>query len=424
MNLPRNIALLWSQANAQAACQTIPEEAVRLQFAKPKKEITRRQFLELAMPEYTLVPYVIPAKCIGEERCHICQDGCPASAIKLEKGKALIDKATCCGCGACAAICPHNAISYPRFSFEEMDREMAGLLSASDLLEPRILALVGKNCTPDKMVRLRYPTNVLPLAIPCPAMAAPWLMLRAFDLGVQGLALILNECRLGLSSDKWLGNAIFVAELLDKLGIEPERVKIIKGDEPEEELFQFAKDVGELRTTLLRSSDSKDFSNGEASLPVLINSMAKKQGVSLSGVVTAGDVPFGKLRLESSRCTGCGLCALNCPTEALAFALSEEGAYQLLFWQQTCTGCGQCVNSCPEECLHLEKRLELECLTQPPSVLSRNELVRCRECGAPIAPQSMLTRLAEKLSDSKDDTSYLSLCPNCRIKSEFDLARR
>ena len=68
-----------------------------------------------------------------------------------------------------------------------------------------------------------------------------------------------------------------------------------------------------------------------------------------------GKTPFGKLRLDGSQCTGCGLCRLECPTKALiASSLDEIDDYQLLFRHDLCNACNRCVEVCPEQCLHLE----------------------------------------------------------------------
>jgi len=48
-------------------------------------------------------------KCTG---CGRCVNICPVQAIKIEKGKATINK-DCIGCGACVNECPQGAISLP-----------------------------------------------------------------------------------------------------------------------------------------------------------------------------------------------------------------------------------------------------------------------------------------------------------------------
>jgi len=46
-------------------------------------------------------------KCVG---CALCVDNCPAEAISLEKGIAVIDQAACQECGTCAEVCIQGAI--------------------------------------------------------------------------------------------------------------------------------------------------------------------------------------------------------------------------------------------------------------------------------------------------------------------------
>jgi len=48
-------------------------------------------------------------KCTG---CGRCVNICAVQAIKIEKGKATINK-DCIGCGACVNECPQGAISLP-----------------------------------------------------------------------------------------------------------------------------------------------------------------------------------------------------------------------------------------------------------------------------------------------------------------------
>ncbi|MBR6044868.1 MAG: 4Fe-4S binding protein [Ruminococcus sp.] len=50
--------------------------------------------------------YVIGEECIG---CGACVDACPAGAIEMGDGKAVINADTCVDCGSCAATCPVEA---------------------------------------------------------------------------------------------------------------------------------------------------------------------------------------------------------------------------------------------------------------------------------------------------------------------------
>jgi ferredoxin len=50
--------------------------------------------------------FVAENKCTG---CGACLDVCPAEAIRVSNGKAMI-LLECVGCGACPRVCPEGAI--------------------------------------------------------------------------------------------------------------------------------------------------------------------------------------------------------------------------------------------------------------------------------------------------------------------------
>ena len=129
--------------------------------------------------------------------------------------------------------------------------------------------------------------------------------------------------------------------------------------------------------------------------------------------------PLGKVTLDKSACTGCGLCALNCPTGALTISSSgETDVYQLLFKHSVCFACGQCVEVCPEQCLHLERTLEPDKLNSPATVLLEDEIVRCSQCGSPVASRAMISSIEAKMPlTAQFSSSQLELCPLCKIRS-------
>ncbi len=67
-----------------------------------------------------LEPYIAeidPEKCDG---CGECVEECPASAIKIENGKAKLIEALCKGCGACGAVCPNEAINLRGYRYDQL----------------------------------------------------------------------------------------------------------------------------------------------------------------------------------------------------------------------------------------------------------------------------------------------------------------
>jgi len=422
--------LLWSQVRRQAKSNGVPPQSRKLRFNRPQGEISRRDLFQLPWPKYQMIPYIQTDKCVSGGRCHLCQEECPFNAIVCENSQVLIDKLRCQGCGACIAACPFQAISYPTFSLDQLEGEMEGLLlNVGDILQPRIVALICQSCLPSFSEAKANPVscvpNMLPLEVPCLSMVTSWLLLRAFDLGAQGVALISNteKCQFGLKSDKWQGKVRFVQELLEQWGVEPERIRAFDGSRLEQELTQFAQGVAQLPLTSLRSSQPTKVPAKGLPLPALIAGLAERLAPYSSGVVSAGTVPFGKLELDESQCTACGLCALDCPTEALRF-VSTEDSYQLLFHYQACIGCGQCVRSCPEKCLRLENALQLGKLSSPAETILEGEIARCRECGAPIAPRAMIDRLRTRIAAAQSLTSRLDICPACRTKAMSGVVSR
>ena len=424
--------LLWAQVKRRSEFKGINQDKLRLRFPKPEGKISRRELLTLVRPHYEVIPFIEPMRCRGYQECGLCVDTCPLRAIKVDQNEIAIDKTICNGCGACIVACPHNAIVYPTFSLEELDKEMEGLLLSKDIaLDHRIIAATCQSCSPtfgrDGGGQLSYPGSMLPVKVPCLAMVSPWLILRAFDMGAQGFALIASrgKCRSGFDSARWQENIQFVQKLFNCWNIEPERLRLfeVAEDAPsniKRKLSQFAREIARLEPTPLTISESTPVSIEGLSLSTLIKGLANKLGNSPREVVFTGNVPFGKVELDSSQCTGCGLCALNCPTGALVVSSSEESdAYQLLFEHGSCVACGRCVDICPEKCLRLDRILELDKIDTPAVMLFEDRIIRCRECGSPIGPKAMMAKVqARLLAPGGSLPSQFELCPMCKIKTQ------
>lgn len=128
-------------------------------------------------------------------------------------------------------------------------------------------------------------------------------------------------------------------------------------------------------------------------------------------------IPF----IDKEKCTGCGLCTIDCPTQALMISQSsEKDAYQLLFRQEACHACGVCEKSCPENCLQLvEKEPEWNETGKEAEVIFEDNISRCVECGIPLFPRSMVKKMETKISMNRKTTWPFELCPSCRMKSQF-----
>jgi ferredoxin len=149
--------------------------------------------------------------------------------------------------------------------------------------------------------------------------------------------------------------------------------------------------------------------------------MSEKLGAQATGKIASGTVPFGKITLDATKCTGCGICAAECPTDALA-DLQVTDSCKLVFRQESCVGCGQCVDICPEKCLRLTRVLEVDKLNRQPEMIFEGEFVHCRICGAPFAPRAMIESVRARLGATGEAALRLEICPKCRMKGKTRLA--
>jgi ferredoxin len=135
----------------------------------------------------------------------------------------------------------------------------------------------------------------------------------------------------------------------------------------------------------------------------------------------ADEVSFGRLRLDVSQCTGCGLCAQECSTGALSVSSGDEkDDYQLIFRRDLCDACGRCAEVCPEQCLHQESSLDQVKVNSCADLLFKSKIVRCRACNNVIASEAMINELQVKLKAAGSSlTHQLELCPTCKTKQSI-----
>jgi formate hydrogenlyase subunit 6/NADH:ubiquinone oxidoreductase subunit I len=75
----------------------------------------------------------------------------------------------------------------------------------------------------------------------------------------------------------------------------------------------------------------------------------------------------GQLIWNPDPCTGCGLCGLDCPADAIEVIVIDKKAkvFEMSYHVDRCTFCAQCVQSCRQGCLEMaDDQWELAALSR------------------------------------------------------------
>lgn len=126
----------------------------------------------------------------------------------------------------------------------------------------------------------------------------------------------------------------------------------------------------------------------------------------------------GAIRVDPSKCWGCGACVKICPPNALTLGSSGKEAI-LEYFVGKCIFCGMCAEVCPAGAIEVSKEFELSA-TSTDDLKKRviHRLAHCSICGAPVWTEAELRSV---IKSSPVAEEYIVLCPECR-KRKFTKA--
>ncbi|MBM4328792.1 MAG: hydrogenase iron-sulfur subunit [Deltaproteobacteria bacterium] len=173
-------------------------------------------------------PIVDPAKCTI---CLTCVRLCPHGAMSFRK-RAEADPVSCMRCGICASECPMEAIRLePAEGQEEVVGKIGVALSCTPNTE-RIVALLCSRSAAHAMATAgpRLSTNVIPIVVPCAGAVDISVVLKAFELGADGV--LVAGCHTGNCASIWgtalaAGRISHAAAMLEEAAIDPRRVMFV-----------------------------------------------------------------------------------------------------------------------------------------------------------------------------------------------------
>jgi len=127
--------------------------------------------------------------------------------------------------------------------------------------------------------------------------------------------------------------------------------------------------------------------------------------------------------LRCDVCLRCGECVRVCRDEMKIDAL-KMGYFDFDHPVKTdfrhtrtcCIACGACAQNCPNDAMQIEDRGDERVLRLCGTILNREELIRCRACGAVVGPAGYLNYIAGRVADSGPPSGGRTLCKACARK--------
>ncbi|MFX1412128.1 MAG: hydrogenase iron-sulfur subunit [Promethearchaeota archaeon] len=187
--------------------------------------------------------------------CKLCENICIYNALKVEEKDLKIIPANCTGCGACAAMCPEDALYIPGFTKSQISAQIQTILKKKSE-SPLIIAFLCNWCSYTGAdlagtSKLSYPTNIRIIHVMCTAMINPSLIFESFFYGADGVLIAgchPQDCFYREGFNKANVRYESIKEILVETGINEKRVRITNVSAGEGE--KFAKIVSEFKTEL------------------------------------------------------------------------------------------------------------------------------------------------------------------------------
>ncbi|MFQ6136417.1 MAG: hydrogenase iron-sulfur subunit [Candidatus Hydrothermarchaeales archaeon] len=358
------------------------------------------------------------------EGCTLCSDACPYGAIS----SGIVDEIQCQDCGVCISACPLGVIRWTDHPCAEIMGEIERMLETN--IKPKVLMFSCEGCGNATLKavgenRIAYPV-VIPITVPCLGSVSDIHILRAFDLGADGV--LLNGCRGGECRHKngvkaAAKGVAFIKKLFKALGIGSDRVKMLQGDPEKPKRFadniaKFTKNLEDLKSTPLKKKepvdiesimrDTEDREKTERDLlHAFISSFSEKTGIR-TGLIK-GDFPFGDVSIDENRCTICGACGSQCSTGG--FTAEGKVLPIVAFTHTYCIACGICEEVCPEKAIKLRKQIDLERFIAAQKEEIKVKLINCERCGKPIMASTAFNKLTGSLEE--EELELPRLCQDC-----------
>jgi heterodisulfide reductase subunit A len=182
--------------------------------------------------------WVDKEKCIG---CGACASICPFNAIEWSAfGEPKVIDAACEGCGICSAVCPVSAMQLRHYKDDQLVPKIKAILTPKWLSEekkdePVIVAFACQWCSYAAAdaagnMGMEYPDNIRIIRVPCSGRIDALHVLTAFKNGADGVIIsgcLPTQCNYLTGNLETIDRVDIMKKTLDVLGISGERLETI-----------------------------------------------------------------------------------------------------------------------------------------------------------------------------------------------------
>lgn len=295
-------------------------------------------------------PVIDPETCslgrLACSTCSACAAACPHAALTAEDDGLCVEPAACTGCGACLSACPQGAVTLDGWT--EIEVHPAGASPTVALICPRRSAGFG----------------------PCLQALGREALARLWLGGIRQILTLTGSCS-DCPDGKGLAIDARIAEmntLLGTRGLPHLRVAPAQSVPP----------------TMPRLMARRAGNGGRRAFLGLGSWPARTDGPrarALARLQARGDTSAARLafapRIDAQTCTGCDACLRICPEGALTMIKDDRGNLAYGAVSSNCTGCGLCMDICGTDAISLDRLAP----TAPTVALTA---FRCRSCRAEV----------------------------------------
>lgn len=345
----------------------------------------------------------------GREGCRQCIDACPAEAIISIGEKVEVNPNLCQGGGICTAVCPTGAMryAYPA-AVDTAERLRKMLISYSEAGGTNPVVMIAADI--DAADLPPTPPNVLLIAVEELASVGHEIWMAALTWGARCVVLV-NGASVPERARTALSNQFVIAQaLLKGMAYPPSSLRLAKVDE----LSDACRPIESLPppARFAATGDKRQLA------VMALDHLWQHSGQAVEQFALPETSPYGRIAVDSQRCTLCMACTSVCPAKALS---AGDEVPRLDFYEGNCVQCGICANACPEAAITLEPRyLADPAQRRVPQKLHEDEPFCCVACGKPFATQRVIDNILGKLGghamfQTERARRRLTMCDDCRV---------